>query len=488
MKKFLSNNPYRILGVPSNSGLRLITKNVSKFKAYSKLGKSINTEYDFSFLNLSVVKRDQTNISKSQNSIINDDDKIKFSLFWFINISPFDSIALSNLVKKDVDKTIEIWRKCVKKSITKNNYSAYNNLSTLLLIKNLIPESNLDSKYANVNDVFNDSQSSSSLAEIKEALSLKYSLLSSDFFNEYKSQLSKGNDSLTNLDFKDFFSQTLLDSLKLNYSNSNLINLFKGLDSDLVASLSSNLIKEPLQDIKNNINSTNAELEKNALKGMILGRELIKSTLKNIKNIKDIAGVESYEYQVITDKLANQILQCGIIYQNKNFDHIEYLSSYEYALSISYSEKTKARAEDFIKHAKDQKTANLCSCCSGSKPVNKSNPYSIRIYKETSRSIWQRSVQYQYIDLTLYYCIDCRKKIALDESVSYKVMGIITVIGMIFGIASNGAEGLIFGLIGGFVLGAIIANMATSTSSDVYNNPIVKKYNIEGWGFSKPSA
>jgi len=30
--------------------------------------------------------------------------------------------------------------------------------------------------------------------------------------------------------------------------------------------------------------------------------------------------------------------------------------------------------------------------------------------------------------------------------------------------------------------------MATSTSSDVYNNPIVKKYNIEGWGFSKPSA
>ena len=302
MKKFLSNNPYRILGVPSNSGLRLITKNVSKFKAYSKLGKSINTEYDFSFLNLSVVKRDQTNISKSQNSIINDDDKIKFSLFWFINISPFDSIALSNLVKKDVDKTIEIWRKCVKKSITKNNYSAYNNLSTLLLIKNLIPESNLDSKYANVNDVFNDSQSSSSLAEIKEALSLKYSLLSSDFFNEYKSQLSKGNDSLTNLDFKDFFSQTLLDSLKLNYSNSNLINLFKGLDSDLVASLSSNLIKEPLEDIKNNINSTNAELEKNALKGMILGRELIKSTLKNIKNIKDIAVYELRDKMISLDR------------------------------------------------------------------------------------------------------------------------------------------------------------------------------------------
>lgn len=502
LKNLLSNNPFRVLGVPSNSGLRLIEKNVSKFNAYSKLGKNISTDYDFSFFNIKPVNRDISNISKSQNNILLDDNKIKYSLFWFVNTSPFDSIALENLANGSIDKTIAIWKKVIKNSITKSNYSAYNNLSTLLLMKNIISTTNSDSKSNNADDIFGGSQvskhasydggqSESIQDEIKEAIKLKYALISSDYFDEFKDQLSKGNHSLTNLDYKDFFSESILDILKINYNNSDLINLFVGLNPDLVTSLSSNLIKQPLDNIKNMISNNESELNKDPLKGMVLGRALIKSTVKDIKIIKEVAGVDSYEYQIITDKLANQILQCGIIYQNKTFNDLKYLSAYEYALSICYSDKSKKRAKDTINHTKEEMKSNLCSCCTSipAASVNKSKSYPIRIYKETSRSYWNRSVQYQYIDLTLYFCTDCRQKISDSESASLIVMGVGAFVGFVFGLAAGGEFASGFGgLVVGFIGGAIIANIAAGRSSDIDNNPIIKKYRREGWQFDQPSA
>ena len=36
---YISQNPYRIIGVLSNSGIKEIHKNLSKLKAYAQLGK-----------------------------------------------------------------------------------------------------------------------------------------------------------------------------------------------------------------------------------------------------------------------------------------------------------------------------------------------------------------------------------------------------------------------------------------------------------------
>ena len=244
MKEFLSNNPFRILGVASNGGVRIIEKNISKFKAYAKLGKHIDSEYDFNFLNLESPIRDISNLSKSQNIVLIDDSKIKYSLFWFINENPFDNIALENLFKGNVEKALNTWKKCInKKSISKKNFSIYNNLSTLLFL------TNLDSSKTNI---FNKSLKSKK--DIKEAIRLKYELITSEYFNNYKDALSTGTSLLTNSKIKDFFSDTILSILKVNFDNSELGDLFKNLDQDISNSLSSNLIKGPIDNIKANIN------------------------------------------------------------------------------------------------------------------------------------------------------------------------------------------------------------------------------------------
>ena len=54
-----STNPYRVLGVSSDSGIKDVKKNISKLKAFAKIGKEMDLDYDLSFLNLA--KLDKTN-------------------------------------------------------------------------------------------------------------------------------------------------------------------------------------------------------------------------------------------------------------------------------------------------------------------------------------------------------------------------------------------------------------------------------------------
>ena len=89
-----SENPYRTIGLTSNSGLRQIQKNLSKLKAYSKLGKTLNFDFDLSYLNLTAIDRSMEIVSKVENRILLDENKLKFSLFWFQDISFFFSFRV----------------------------------------------------------------------------------------------------------------------------------------------------------------------------------------------------------------------------------------------------------------------------------------------------------------------------------------------------------------------------------------------------------
>ena len=108
---FISQNPFRVISVLSNSGAKEIKKNLSKIKAFTKIGKSPSFQYDFNFLNLAQINRSEDVVSRVENKLLLDESKIKNSLFWFINISPIDSVALNNLSDGNIDKAIEIWDK-----------------------------------------------------------------------------------------------------------------------------------------------------------------------------------------------------------------------------------------------------------------------------------------------------------------------------------------------------------------------------------------
>ena len=419
MKNLFSNNPFRVLGVSSNSGIRLIEKNVSKFNAYSKIGRKISTDYDFSFFNLATVNREISNITKAQNSLLIDNNKLKFSLYWFIDENPFDSIALKSLIKGDVEKALDVWVKSTRnKKLTKNNFSNYLNLSSLLLIKNL------DSSK---NDKFN--KTDQAILDLKEAIKIKYEIIDSTFIVEFKNKIAPKN----TLNLKEFFSNSISEALNVNFKNSELILLFKGLNKDIYNSLSSNLTKEPINNIQTKINSTlekindykkNPETSIHHPDGDKLGVELIKSTLNDLKLLKEIIEPADFQFQIISDNLANAIIDCGVAYWNEYVDsqtdhsrksYQDYSRSFKYALSISVNEKPKNRANSSIKHVEEQINSNVCKFCN----TNDISSYS-SIKVKMHKMKWDNSYTYfKNGGIKIACCKSCRSSKSSDSTKAF---------------------------------------------------------------------
>ena len=128
---FISNNTFRVLGVSSSASLKDIQKNISKLKAFAKIGRVLALDYDLSFLNLAKLDRTDNLLLKSENQLNLDKNKVTSSLFWFADLNPIDSMALAHLFKGDISKATNIWDKSTtSKEVNLRNYSAFNNLST----------------------------------------------------------------------------------------------------------------------------------------------------------------------------------------------------------------------------------------------------------------------------------------------------------------------------------------------------------------------
>ena len=396
MSLFFSNNPFRIIGVPSNSGLKIIQKNLSKLKAFSKLGKAVEFDFDLPFLNLEVVDRSSDVISKVESRILLEENKLKYSLFWFQDVSSFDSIALANLIKGDSDKALEIWAKSMKSGeVNSKNFSAFNNASTLLLLLQL--ESSKTDRFKNDNV---------SISKLKQALDHKIKLIKSDFFVDFCLSLGVKSD-VNSTQIQLVFTETLLDILNQNFTNKQLLELVSGLDAAFFESVNNSLVKEPLSKVKDEINTAAEALKSNVKEGLTIGKLLIKNTVSDLRYLKETLGENHYNYESLADKLCNQILQCGINCFNETSDDQAYMSSYKYALSIAPNEKSKTRAKECIKHCEEEKNAKICKFCNVNEVLKFADGLRIKMHKMTSYN------QYSYFKnggLELKCCQSCKSK------------------------------------------------------------------------------
>ena len=405
-----SNNPFRILAVESNSGAKKIQKNLSKLKAYSKIGKSVAFDYDLSFLNLAPVDRSLEIISKVESRILLDENKIKYSLFWFQDTTPFDSIALANLFKENTDKSLDIWSKSMKSNEVKaNNFSAFNNSSTLLLLLQL--------QNSKTDCLKTDSES---ISNIRIALGQKIKLINSDYFVDYCHSIGVKSD-IDAIKIQTYFLETMLEVLNQNFSSNDLKKLLMGMDPAFSDLINGNLVKEPISNIKEQISAASVGLKNDVTQGILIGKALIKNTITDLKYLKDTLGADHYQYESLSDKLSNQILQCGINYFNETSDDQAYLSSYKYALSIASGEKTKTRAKETIKHCEEEKLANLCWFCEENQ-IDPKLHYKYQMYKWNTTNSFNYNRTYTYFKnggLQLGCCKSCRSR--HDELIFTKI-------------------------------------------------------------------
>ena len=472
---YISQNPYRILSITSDCGARDIQKNLSKLKAFSKIGKIANLDYDLTFLNLAKIDRSEEVLSKVENKILLDKNKVQNALFWFVAHNPIDNVALNNLSNGNVDKALEIWKKITEgKEVSEKNHTAFNNLSTLIILQNLD-----NSK----TDIFN--KSDISISEIRTAMNLKNKLLTSPYFNKFAESVSKHASTVSAIEAQTYFSECILELLSKNFSSKDLIKVFNGLDKDICRSISETLLDAPINNIKNTIKNSNTKVEKDHSSGIIIGKRLIKDTLNDLKQIKDFLGKDDYQYQTIADRLANQILQCGILCYNKTQNDYEYLSSYKYALSIAFEAKTKKRANDSIKHCMEEKDANLCCSCKKNS-IDKKSVYETTIYKEVSRTY--NGVQYQHTVISLYFCKICFDDMNKKETYSILTIASFPILGVFISYLSGQPQTLFGFIVGGVVLGFIVKKIYFDNKKYIKEHKSMKEAKRLGWQLRQPTA
>lgn len=388
------------MGVLSNSTPRLVQKNLSKIKAFSNLGKSIDFELDLSFLNLATIDRTLEVATKAESRILLDLNKIKYSLFWFQDVSTFDSVALSNLVKGDTNKAIEIWNKMIKSSaVNSKNFSAFNNVSSLLFLLSL--DNYKTDRFKNDNESF---------LKLEQAINYKLKLINSSFFEAYCESLGVKS-SINSDEILIYFSETILEIIQQNFESDQIKNLVKEQDPVFTEMINMNLVKGPISNLKDQINLASNSLD-DAKNAILIGKSLIKNTVSDLKYLKQTLGENHFQYAALADKVSNQILQCGIVCFNKTENDQSYLSSYKYALSIASSEKTKTRAKDCIKHCEEDKLANICWFC-------EKNQISPDIYYRFQMHKWDKSSPFNFNRTYTYFkngglklgcCKSCRDR------------------------------------------------------------------------------
>lgn len=361
--ELIQNNPYRIAGILSNATLRELERNKSKFLKYIEVGKQPKSEIDFEPL-IGDLTRTKDNLQKAFSNVEQNQDKVNYSLFWFLNVSPFDNTALEYLKNGDVEKAIEIWEKVTNdKDVNSKNFSAFNNLGTYKLL-------------------------SQSKTEIKEGIEAKIKLIESDFFENFVHSVADQTYTIDKHKQSEKLIDELLTQLNNQYSSSETLQLFSSCNGTTQNYLSKKFTEQPIHNIENRIENCKKKRKDDSFNGYKLGLELFTSTKKDLSHLKSLIGVNDLKYKTIADQLANQIMQSGIDYFNasqENNSNEDFLKKAQelnkIALSIAVGRLVKDRAKDHIatlEEMKDQEVNQAIALLQSVKDAYETNEANIR--------------------------------------------------------------------------------------------------------------
>ena len=299
----INQNPFCVLGISPTASEREIQKQVTKTTRFAEVGKQVSFDTDFPFLG--ELKRDKESISVAYSAIEQPINRLLHSLFWFWNANHIDAAAFDNLSKDNTDKATEIWEKVVKDGdVSTKNLSCLFNLKSLCVAQSL-KDNSIDSKLfitgiLLAGKFLNHSELDSYTKQIvgdhvnvsSEELEIKYI---TSIYSAVKPFLKKKNGITTD----DFLSGFATFSKK---SREHISTKFTG---------------DPIKKIEDQINTTSELREQNPIEALSFGETLYKNTKSQLESLSKILGQEDLKYQMLANKLANEILQCGIDYFNQ---------------------------------------------------------------------------------------------------------------------------------------------------------------------------
>lgn len=295
----IQNNPYRIAGLLVGATAKEQERQIKRLKQFIEAEQE--PEEDFSFPSLGNLCRTLDNVIDTASKLTQNSDKMHAALFWFYSGNSItDEPAFDAIKDGNIDTAIQIWRKLVYNpedesyyEVTKKNASAFHNLSTLYFKEYGIDEENLE---------------------------LKLLFLESDFSNELKNKASDENYKVSKKELQLLFLNTLIQ--QDGFDSSEFISVISNIEFLAKDDFLKSFIQVPIDQIEKKIEQSKTLRKKNKANAVNIGKALFEETAENLKQIKSIIGASNIKYASVADKVANEILQCGIDFFN-NYQEIE---------------------------------------------------------------------------------------------------------------------------------------------------------------------
>lgn len=303
--ELIRQNPYHVIGILAGANQRAIAKQQKLIKRFIEVGKDIEFDSDLSFTGKPdrsprAVEKAFANIEINQNKLFN-------ALFWFANNNHLDETALNYLQSGDLEKAEEIWQKItVGKEISSRNFSAFNNLGSLKLA----------TAFAN---------GSIDVENLKEAVRLKTELITSDSFNDFCHLVADETYTVNNDKELEAFINALLEEVnKSKNTEAKKIPAQIGSIHPKIESLvSEKLTGTPLHNIERKTEQTKKARSDNPEDGLQLARNLYRDTKTDLRSLSELLGKADLKYKMVADKLAKELLQCGIDYFKQHQENEE---------------------------------------------------------------------------------------------------------------------------------------------------------------------
>ncbi|MEX2409807.1 MAG: CFI-box-CTERM domain-containing protein [Candidatus Paceibacterota bacterium] len=338
--ELIHNNPFRIAGILSNATERELQKQKTRINAYIKVGKTIKSDVDFHILEN--IDRTENSVKEAFSKIDQNQDKVSYALFWFLNSSPFDETAIEYLKNGNEEKALEIWEKVTTdKVVNSKNFSAFNNLGTYKLL-------------------------SKNKSDIKIGIEAKIKLIESDYFENFAHSVADETYTINNLKQTEKLIDEILTQFRNQYLSSDILQLFSGCNGTTQKYLSKKITEEPLHNIERQIESCKKKRKGDKGNAYEFGLRLYTNTKEGLSLLKSLLGTNDLKYKAIADQLANEIMQCGIDYFNesqKNNSTDNYLELAQKltisADSIAVGKLTKDRAKDSLESLEDMQDQEL---------------------------------------------------------------------------------------------------------------------------------
>lgn len=306
----LQNNPYRILGVYSNSPTKERLANHNRMKAFLKVGKSVFFPLDLPQY-LSAINRTEASVADAESKLTLPKDQILYAQFWFIKTTPLDEVAFNHLFAGEIDKAEEIWQK-------RECASSLQNLLVCALMHN---DYAMAISYAET--LYGSAQYATQLISAVVGGSANIDIIS----------LSH--------DFLDVLIEEVGCPIIIRYLNI----------SEWKSYVSKKAVSPIIKQLEEAVAKAMSTRKNGPIARWNAGNKLMATAKQLLPQLRKLLPKSDLQYQMIADKLGLEILQCGIDYFNDSEEpdaaH-KAMSLQKYAKSIVVGQMAKDRCKENV--------------------------------------------------------------------------------------------------------------------------------------------